>query len=65
MEDRPAGAGGGLRTMRRKAVETTKLVATSFLPGHEDAMPIVITPAARVAITSDVLIPRIWPNSSA
>jgi len=45
MEDRPAGAGGGLRTMRRKAVETTKLVQTSFLPGREESMPIVITPA--------------------
>jgi alpha-ketoglutarate-dependent taurine dioxygenase len=45
MEDRPAVAGGGLRTMRRKAVETTKLVQTSFLPGRDESMPIVITPA--------------------
>jgi alpha-ketoglutarate-dependent taurine dioxygenase len=45
MEARSAGAGGGLRTMRRKAVEATKLVETSFLPGREESMPIVVTPA--------------------
>ena len=45
MEARSAGAGGGLRTMRRKAVEATKLVETSFLPGRDESMPIVITPA--------------------
>ncbi len=39
------GAAGGLRGMRRKAVTTTKLVETGFLPGHEDQMPLVITPA--------------------
>ncbi|MGH2849849.1 MAG: TauD/TfdA family dioxygenase, partial [Solirubrobacteraceae bacterium] len=31
--------------MRRKAVETTNLVETGFLAGHEDSMPLVITPA--------------------
>ena len=45
MEERTAGAAGGLRTMRRKAVETTKLVETGFLPGREGKMPLVITPA--------------------
>jgi alpha-ketoglutarate-dependent taurine dioxygenase len=44
-EDRPASPDVGLRTMRRKAVETTKLVETGFLPGREDSMPIVVTPA--------------------
>ena len=32
MEARSAGAGGGLRTMRRKAVEATKLIVFD-LPG--------------------------------
>ena len=45
MEARSAAAGGGPRAMRRKAVEATKLVETSFLPGREDSMPLVITPA--------------------
>jgi alpha-ketoglutarate-dependent taurine dioxygenase len=40
-----SGPGGGMRTMRRKAVEATELVKTSFMPGHEDSMPLVITPA--------------------
>lgn len=40
-----AGSGAGLRGMRRKAVETTELVHTSFLPGREEKMPLVITPA--------------------
>lgn len=41
----PSGATGGLRGMRRKAVETTELVQTGFLPGTEERLPLVITPA--------------------
>ncbi len=41
----PSGAAGGLRGMRRKAVQTTELVKTGFLPGNEDHMPLVIEPA--------------------
>jgi alpha-ketoglutarate-dependent taurine dioxygenase len=41
----PSGAMGGLRGMRRKAVQTTELVHTGFLPGNEEHMPLVITPA--------------------
>jgi alpha-ketoglutarate-dependent taurine dioxygenase len=40
-----SGGPGGLRTMRRKAVETTNLIQTGFLPGNEDRLPLVITPA--------------------
>ena len=36
---------GGLRGMRRKAVATTELVQTGFLPGHEEELPLVIRPA--------------------
>ena len=36
---------GGLRGMRRKAVPTTELVQTGFLPGNEERLPLVITPA--------------------
>ena len=36
---------GGLRGMRRKAVVTTELVQTGFLPPNEDGVPLVITPA--------------------
>src|SRR5947208_13119354 len=36
---------GGLRGMRRKAVDTTRLVAANFLPGREERMPIFVTPA--------------------
>jgi alpha-ketoglutarate-dependent taurine dioxygenase len=36
---------GGLRGMRRKAVATTNLVQTAFLPGNEGRLPIVLTPA--------------------
>jgi hypothetical protein len=39
------GGAGGLRGMRRKAVSTTKLVETGFVPGHEDSLPLLITPA--------------------
>jgi alpha-ketoglutarate-dependent taurine dioxygenase len=45
MSTGPSVPSGGLRSMRRKAVETTKLVETGFMPGHEDSMPLVITPA--------------------
>ena len=31
--------------MRRKAVATTELVQTGFLPGHEEELPLVIRPA--------------------
>ncbi len=40
-----SGMGGGLRGMRRKAVGSTELVRTGFLPGNEEKMPLVITPA--------------------
>jgi len=40
-----SGPGGGLRGMRRKAVQTTELVQTSFLPGQEGRFPLIITPA--------------------
>lgn len=36
---------GGLRGMRRKTVETSHLVATGFLPGHDGTFPLVITPS--------------------
>jgi alpha-ketoglutarate-dependent taurine dioxygenase len=36
---------GGIRGMRRKHVATTKLIETSFLPGHEDQMPLIVRPA--------------------
>ncbi len=36
---------GGIRGMRRRQVATTKLVETSFLPGHEESMPLIIRPA--------------------
>jgi hypothetical protein len=40
-----AGPAGGLRGMRRKAVETTNLVQTGFIPGNDGSFPLVITPA--------------------
>jgi alpha-ketoglutarate-dependent taurine dioxygenase len=40
-----SGSGGGLRAMRRKAVETSELVTTSFLPEREGKYPIVLSPA--------------------
>jgi alpha-ketoglutarate-dependent taurine dioxygenase len=43
--ERTSGAGGGLRGMRRKAVETTNLVHTGSLPGADGQLPLVITPA--------------------
>src|ERR1700730_7207651 len=36
---------GGLRGVRRKAVGTTELVQTGFLPDNEERLPLVITPA--------------------
>jgi len=36
---------GGLRGMRRKAVEATELVQTGFVPGNDGRFPLVITPA--------------------
>lgn len=44
-EQGTSGGPGGLRGMRRKAVQTTDLVQTSFLPGNEGRLPLVITPA--------------------
>lgn len=43
--ERPSGPGGGLRGMRRKAVTTTDLTRTGFLPGNEERFPLVVTPA--------------------
>src|SRR5471030_1624282 len=40
-----SGGPSGLRTMRRKAVETTNLIQTGFIPGNADRLPLVITPA--------------------
>jgi alpha-ketoglutarate-dependent taurine dioxygenase len=40
-----SGSGASLRGVRRRAVETTELVRTGFLPGREEQMPLVITPA--------------------
>src|SRR3954452_7121233 len=34
----------GVRTMRRKAVDTSRLVETQFLPGREGASPLVFVP---------------------
>lgn len=39
-----SGPGGGLRGMRRKAVATTNLVQTGFVPGNEDRFPLMLTP---------------------
>jgi alpha-ketoglutarate-dependent taurine dioxygenase len=36
---------GGLRGMRRRAVETEQLVHTGFVPGNEGKFPVMITPA--------------------
>jgi alpha-ketoglutarate-dependent taurine dioxygenase len=40
-----ANGPGGLRGMRRRAVETEQLVNTGFVPGNEDKFPVMITPA--------------------
>src|SRR5438067_9968248 len=37
--------GAGPRGMRRKAVPTAELVQRGSLPGHEERLPLVITPA--------------------
>jgi alpha-ketoglutarate-dependent taurine dioxygenase len=39
------GVTGGLKGMRRKAVQTTELAQLGFLPGNEEHLPLVITPA--------------------
>jgi alpha-ketoglutarate-dependent taurine dioxygenase len=36
---------GGIRGMRRQQVTTTRLIETSFLPGNEERMPLIIRPA--------------------
>lgn len=36
---------GGIRGMRRRQVATTRLIETSFLPGHEEQMPLIVRPA--------------------
>jgi alpha-ketoglutarate-dependent taurine dioxygenase len=41
-QQRPAGP---MRGMRRKAIDATRLVETSFLPGREGALPLVLVPA--------------------
>jgi alpha-ketoglutarate-dependent taurine dioxygenase len=43
-EESPRGI-GGLRAVRRRGVDTTRLVETSFVPGTEDRLPIVVSPA--------------------
>lgn len=35
----------GIRGMRRQQVDTDRLIETSFLPGHEESLPLIITPA--------------------
>lgn len=44
-EQGTSSVGGGLRGMRRKAVQTTQLVQAESLPGHEGKVPLVVTPA--------------------
>jgi alpha-ketoglutarate-dependent taurine dioxygenase len=44
-EQGASGVTGGLRGMRRKAVQTTEFVQTGFLPDNEERLPLVITPA--------------------
>jgi alpha-ketoglutarate-dependent taurine dioxygenase len=44
-EQGTSGATGGLRGMRRKAVQTTELIQTGFLPGNDGRLPLLITPA--------------------
>ena len=44
-EQGTSSVGGGLRGMRRKAVQTTQLVQADSLPGHEGKVPLVVTPA--------------------
>ncbi len=34
-----------MRAMRRKAIDTTRLVDTRFMPGLEDSLPLVLVPA--------------------
>src|SRR3954454_4143136 len=34
----------GVRTMRRKAIDTSRLVETQFLPGRDGALPLVFVP---------------------
>ncbi len=45
MSTEPTSGPGGLRGMRRKAVATTKLVETGFVPGNAGRFPIMLTPA--------------------
>jgi Taurine catabolism dioxygenase TauD, TfdA family len=44
MSDLSTG-GNGIRSMRRKAVQTGSLVEVGFVPGNEGRFPLVITPA--------------------
>ena len=44
-EQGASGVTGGLKGMRRKAVQTTELAQLGFLPGNEEHLPLVITPA--------------------
>jgi alpha-ketoglutarate-dependent taurine dioxygenase len=45
MSAESTGPGGGLRGMRRKAVQTESLVNTGFAPGNDGKLPLVVTPA--------------------
>jgi alpha-ketoglutarate-dependent taurine dioxygenase len=42
--DATSGPGGGLRGMRRKAVQATTLVQTGFVPGNDGRFPLLLTP---------------------
>jgi len=43
--EEPTRTIGGLRGARRQAVDTTRLIQTSFVEGNEESMPLVVTPA--------------------
>lgn len=45
VEQGMSGPAGGLRGMRRKAVQATELVQAGFLSGNEERLPLVVTPA--------------------
>jgi len=37
---------GGLRSVRRRGIDTTRLIQTSFVAGNDERLPLVVTPAA-------------------
>jgi alpha-ketoglutarate-dependent taurine dioxygenase len=51
--EEPTRTIGGLRGARRQAVDTTRLIDTSFVEGNEDSMPLVITPAVENVALAD------------